>query len=817
MSILVIVESPGKITKFSNILGKNYNVKASNGHIRNLDNKQMSIDFENNFEPIYVITKPDIVKNLRLSMKNIKMIYIASDCDREGEAIAQSILDILKPKQYKRLLFSSITKNVLMDSIKNAGYINNNLVDAQKARRVLDRLYGYSISPILQKQMGGNLSAGRVQSVTVKLIADKEEEINNFIEKNKDFTYFKVSGIFSNLKANLYQLKTHNKNYYKGISAKIELDDQNFKIMFFLKKCLKSKFFIYSITEKKTYRNPSPPFTTSTLQQEAARKLSMSIDITMKIAQKLYEGGYITYMRTDSVEISKEGHNNIKKVIENEYGIEYYQKNIYKSKVKNAQEAHECCRPTHPDLIDISKEINDPFQIKLYDLIWKRTIASQMKPAELNVMIIQISISKFIEKALEPYYYFETQIEKIIFPGFMKIYKESSDEENEELNDYTGHIPKVNDEVKMKTIIAKQEFMKSPSRYSQSSLVKKLEELGIGRPATYVNTIKTILDRNYIKIGNVEGIKKKIMIFTIKKNDKNIKSAICGNIASEQDSGAISSLGTHHTMSIFDEETNINIGQEKNKILITDLGKTVTNFLVQNFNEMMDYDFTAKIEKELDDISNGKKKWYDVVKKFYDRLLPKINELKDKCNINKDKLLGEDKDGIEIFASITRYGPVVKKKLGNKFVYAKIEEPNTINNITLKEANKLLIYPKLLGKYNKKDIFLHKGNYGFYLKYNNNNYAIENNKISLTESIDIIKNKDIKTFKITYKNKTTNVIILNGKFGPYIQVRGQNKKNYPIPKNININDLTEKKIKKIISGKKIFKNNNGSKTSKKVK
>ena len=805
MSILVIVESPGKITKFSNILGKNYNVKASNGHIRNLDNKQMSIDFENNFEPIYIITKPDVVKKLRLNMKNIKMIYIASDCDREGEAIAQSLLDILKPKQYKRLLFSSITKSALMESIKNAGYINSNLVDAQKARRVLDRLYGYSISPILQKQMGGNLSAGRVQSVTVKLIVDKEEEINNFIEKNKDFTYFKVSGIFSKLKANLYQLKTQNKNFYKGIPAKIELDDQNNKIMSFLKTCLKSKFFIYSINEKKTYRNPSPPFTTSTLQQEAARKLSMSIDMTMKIAQKLYEEGYITYMRTDSVEISEEGHNSIKKVIEKEYGIEYYQKNIYKSKVKNAQEAHECCRPTHPDLIDISKEINDPFQIKLYDLIWKRTIASQMKPAELNVMIIQISISKFIEKSLEPFYYFESQIEKIIFPGFMKIYKESSDEEN----DYSGHpqyaeivipnlaqeqvqIPKVGDEVKMETIIAKQEFMKYPSRYSQSSLVKKLEELGIGRPATYVNTIKTILERNYIKIGNVEGIEKKIMIFTIKKNNKK-------------------------TMTIFEDEQNINIGHEKNKILITDLGKTVTKFLVQNFDEMMDYDFTAKIEKELDDISNGKKKWFDVVKNFYDRLLPKINELKNKVNVNKDKLLGEDKNGIEIFASITRYGPVVKKRLGNKFIYAKIEEPNAIDTITLKEANKLLIYPKLLGKYNKKDIFLHKGNYGFYLKYNNNNYAIENHKISLDEAIDIIKSKNIKTFKITYKNKTTDVIILNGKFGPYIQVKGKNKKNYPIPKNINIDDLTETDIKNIISKKKIFKNRNGSKTSKKVK
>ena len=349
MTILFIVESPGKIKKISQILGKNYIVKASVGHIRDLDPNKMSVDIDNYFEPIYIIMKHDVVKNLKNAMKNVDMVYLAADSDREGEQIAQSLYDVLKPKKYKRLRFNAITKTAITDAIKNADKIDKNLVDAQKARRVLDRLYGYLISPILQKQLGGKLSAGRVQSVAAKIVIDKENEIENFIDKNSDSSFFKVNGLFSGIKATLYE-SSNKKSYllekpFKGKIAQLSIvddneDEPNLNVIIFMKKCLKSEFMIHAVFDKIANKSPTPPFTTSTLQQEANRKFGMSVDLTMKIAQKLYEEGYITYMRTDSVEISQDGHKEIKKVIEKEYGEEYYQKNVYKNKSVSAQMAH---------------------------------------------------------------------------------------------------------------------------------------------------------------------------------------------------------------------------------------------------------------------------------------------------------------------------------------------------------------------------------------------------------------------------------------------------------------------------------------------
>lgn len=825
MTILFIVESPGKIAKISSFLGKNYLVKASVGHFRDLDKKKMSIDFENNFEPMYVITKPDVVRNLKSAMKGITMVYLASDDDLEGEQIAESLFRTLNPKNYKRLKFNAITKKAILEAIDNAGEIDKNLVSAQKTRRVLDRLFGYLISPILQKQIGGSLSAGRVQSVAAKIVIDKENDIKIFLEKNSDSSYFKVHGCFSKMKSVLCE-STDAKPYnlekaFKGKTAHISLmdddDKKNANAITFLKKCLKSKFIIHSIGDKIATRSPAPPFTTSTLQQEANRKFGMSPDITMKTAQKLYEAGYITYMRTDSVEISAEGHDDIKKVIIEEFGKEFYQKNIYKTKASNAQMAHEAVRPTHSELLSIEKETDDKYQTKLYKLIWQRTIASQMKPAQINVTTIQIAIEKFIVEKINPFYYFQSQIEKIIFMGFMKVYVESTDDpvdedENEgQTKNFKGKLPSKGDIVVMEEIIAKQEYMRPPPRYSQASIVKKLEELGIGRPSTFVNTIKTIEDREYVRIGDIPGIKKEIITYGIKSEKGK------------------------HIMSILEEAGTVLLGKETKKIIPTGLGITVNDFLVEHFPEMMDYKFTAKMEEELDAISKGEKVWYKVVKKFYDKLKPIIDELSKKKGIAQttEKLLGLDEDDNEIFATKTKFGPVVKKLLGSKTMYAKIVDPLTLETIKLKDAIKLFEYPKILGQHEKSDVLLQKGQFGFYLAWNKENYSlaggtdINAKDLDLKQAVKIIKEKksnNLAEFEITEKGKKLKAVVLDGKFGPYISVKRANKKiNYPLAKSVDPKTLTKADVQVIISSKKIYDKTNkipkvdsGSKTSKKT-
>jgi DNA topoisomerase I len=816
MSILFIVESPGKIAKISGFLGKNYIVKASVGHFRDLDHATMSIDFDNNFEPIYVITKQNVVKNLKSAMKNINTVYLATDLDREGEAISQHLYDVLKPKNYKRLVFNAITKEAILNSIKNAGAIDKNLVNAQKARRILDRLYGYLISPLLQNQIGGKLSAGRVQSVTTKIVIDKENEIKDFIDKNKDSTFFKVNGFFSGLKANLFLTTNPNTDdAYNGKVAHLPITDSvnpNAKIITFMKTCLKSEFTVHSVGNKIIMRHPSPPFETSTLQQEANRKFGMSVDTTMSVAQKLYEGGYITYMRTDSIEISSEGHKEIKNVVLEEYGIEYYQKNIYKNKSANAQEAHEAIRPTHPELLSLENEIDDAFQIKLYKLIWQRTIASQMKPAKINAIIIQINISKFMVEDIDPFYFFQSQIEKIVFPGFMKVYIESIDDaenvEDDTMKDFSGKIPKKDDILSMEEIIAKQEYKNPPPRYTEASLVKTLKKLGIGRPSTYVNTIKTIIQRSYVKIGNIPGIKKDIITYTIKSQNKK------------------------HIMQVFEESGSILLGKENKKIMPTDLGITVNDFLIEKFSEMMDYKFTAKMEEELDAISNGQKIWHKVVKKFYDKLAPIVNELATKGITKKEQSLGIDDDGNEIFALRTKYGPAVKKQVGPKTVYAKILDPLTLDKIKLKDAIKLFEYPKNLGQYKNKDIMLHKGHRSgqnnFYISYDKDNYPLEADndaEIDLNKAIKIIQTKKsniLKESTLTLNKKKIKASVLNGQFGPYIRViNGKKKINYPIPKNIDPTKIDDDQILEIISKKSTPKKSyvqtkkyTGSKTSK---
>lgn len=804
MSILIIVESPGKIKKIASFLGKNYIVKASVGHFRDLDPKKLSIDFDNHFEPIYIITKKDVVSSLRSAMKNVKMVYIASDNDREGEFIGFSLYEVLKPKQYKRLRFNAITKKDILAAINNPSEIDQNLVCAQKARRVLDRLYGYLISPILQNQIGGKLSAGRVQSVAAKIVIDKENEIKEFLEKNKNSTYFRVNGVFSKMKANLY-LSEDKKPYqledpYQGKAAHLPLDEgknPNAKVMEFLKQCQKSDFVVHAVFDKISTRSPSPPFTTSTLQQEAHRKFGMSVDLTMKTAQKLYEGGFITYMRTDSVEISAEGHKEIKAAIEKEYGKDYYQKNVYKNKIANSQEAHECIRPTHPDLLSVEKETSDPNEIKLYKLIWQRTIASQMKPAKIKITTIQISISEFINNKITPFYYFQSQVEKVVFPGFMKVYTESVDDatKDEASNkDFKGKIPNEGNKLTMEEIVAKQEYLKPPPRYTEASLVKKLEALGIGRPSTYVNTIKTIMAREYVKVGNVLGIKKDVMKFWIKKGEK----TIC------------------------QESNTVVLGKENKKIIPTPLGITVNDFLVKHFPEMMDYKFTAKMEEDLDDISNGKKVWYKVVENFYSKLKPIIKELQ-KNSVAKDtgRLLGTDKEGNEIYAIKTKYGPAVMKKIGDKPVYANLEDLSMLETIKLKDAVKLLQYPKLLGRYQNKEVWLYKGKFGFYVVYDGNNYSVstETDLKGAMLAIQTAQKNKLGEFNITLNKKKCKALVKNGQYGPYIQVvSGKQRKNYPLPKGIEASKLNSGAIVEIVSQKRTVrkKRYGGSKTAKKA-
>lgn len=805
MKYLFIVESPGKIKKISGFLGKDFVVKASVGHFRDLDPKKMSIDFANHFEPIYIITKPDVVKNLREAAKGVDLIYLATDSDFEGSGISQSILDVLKPKKYKRLLFNSITKQAILTAIKEGGEINHNHVNAQKTRRVLDRLYGYLISPLLQRTLGGKLSAGRVQSPTVELVIDRENEIRKFLEENATSSYFKVHGIFTSnkLRAILYESsdkdpyvlaekKTKEKTPFKGKSAQIPLikgDKPNAKVEVFMKRCLKSEFVVHSVTDRISLRSPAPPFTTSTLQQEANRKFGMSIDVTMRTAQKLYEGGYITYMRTDSVEISAEGHAEIKKTIEELYGKEYYHHTQYKTKSASAQEAHEAIRPVHSELatLDNEKEVTDPTQIKLYKLIWQRTIASQMKQAKINITTIQIIISKYLADRIHPYYYFQTQLEKVIFPGFMKVYVESVDdpEENDTVKingDFGGKIPKPGDKLEMIEIVAKQEFPHPPPRYTQASLVKKLEELGIGRPSTYVNTIKTILDREYIKTSDIPGTEKAITTYTITSESKKV---------------------------VYEEESTVLVGKESKKLVPTELGKTVNEYLLKNFPEMMDYKFTAKIEAELDKVADGKRIWYEVVQQFYDKLNPIVEKLKT-TKIDKsqnDKLLGKDETGAEIFASKTKFGPRLKKMLGDKFVYAPIPESFNLENITLEAAIGAFSYPKLLGKYNGKEVFLRKGKKNFYVTYNGEPYWLPD---TITTDIDldtaIKKITETKVLSLKENGKTIKAIVFpKGTYGPYIQItRGKKKTNYKIPDDVNVDDLTEEKILEIISKPKTF-------------
>lgn len=783
--ILVIVESPGKIKKLQSILGDKYIVMASVGHLIDLNPKKLSIDIENDFEPTYQIisdpknkiSKKNVVADLRKAAKNASDVLLAADQDREGEMIAWSIATVLNLdiKKAKRIVFKSITKEEILNAVKNPTKIDMNLVDAQKARRILDRIIGFEISPILWKNIGsGSLSAGRVQSVVTRLLIDRENEIKEFLQDtNLNNGYFDFKGEFDNI-TNCDLIEFKKSKYEK---AKIS-GESNAKSL--LKNLIKYNYKVDNIIEKDSFRQPSPPFTTSTLVQEAARKLGFTIKRTNYAAQKLYEAGYITYMRTDSVNLSKEASDNIKKFIDKKYGSEsnkYYRyMNYSSSKNGNTQEAHEACRPTDVNVENINSNESD--EIKLYNLIWKRTIASQMQPAKIKLTDLVIKVDNVNNKD-NSNYGFVSQFNNLVFDGFLSIYgmiSENIQEDEQEdinLNLKKINIPKIGTKIILTNLISEQKYNKPPSRYNEASLINKLDpkNLNIGRPATYGPIINTIIERKYVNVGDIEGIEKDSVI-------------ICWD---------------NKTNKIKEKLNKMKLGKESNKLIPTSLGVVVTDFLIKNFNDIVDYKYTALMEVLLDEIAEGKKEWVKVLDTFYKKFHPIVeNLLKAKTTIISDskKLLGihpETKE--EIYISFAKYGDV----LIMNGVYAPIKAPLTKDSITIQDAVKIFEYPKKLGKYEKKTVLLNKGKYGLYITIGTgkcketislSNTNLEEKNITLEKVLDLIKERKKNVLKeITHNNITYN--LLEGPYGKYFSINDLNKKKKT---NISASTLSDKQI-----------------------
>lgn len=785
---LVIVESPGKIKKIGQYLGSDYIVKASFGHVQDLDKETLSIDVENNFTPLYKVTpeKKKVVKELQGLAKDCKDIILASDGDREGEAIAYSLADVLKIKQPKRIVFHEITKNALTTAINNPTTINYNMVNAQQARRLLDRLVGYKISPILWKFMTSNSSqsAGRVQSVVVRIIIDKENEISKSISE----PYFKTTGEFilngkdDKVKINsVLSLSDNNKLY--------EFNSEEESKVFLQKITKKTIFKVAEVDNKKSIRKPSAPFITSSLQQEASTKLRFSVKKTMDVAQKLYEGGWITYMRSDSPNISKEAIEEAKKYIINTFGQEYSDPKNYTSKSANSQDAHECIRPTHLNKPEIEELEGD--QKKLYTLIWKRTIASQMANALVNVQTIRIDALNSKESILvfnKTKTHFVSTLENVEFSGYLIVYDNTPEDEDKN----TGKLQiKAKDILDLNKITISEEYTKPPLRYNEASLVKYLEKNGIGRPSTYASIISKVIERQYVEIKDIEGTSKESKHIELNKS-----------------------------FSITETTKKVTIGKEQKKIVPTSLGRTVNEFLMKYFEPIMDVEFTANFETYLDKIAEGKANWITVLRTFYDMFNPIVEKLneeakdkKEKLGSTNDKLLGKNSEGIEVYTGSGKYGPYVKVMEEGKWKYAPLKDVS-IEKVTLEEALELLEFPKTLGKVGSAIVTLNKGQYGFYLKCAGKNISIKDDVDIDTVDIDyarqIINAGDpyaLKTFKV--KDKTIN--IKKGDYGPYLQIVSKSsKQNISLPPNLskNIDGITIDDVLKIIANK------NGTRSSK---
>ncbi|OIO99565.1 MAG: DNA topoisomerase I [Bacteroidetes bacterium CG2_30_33_31] len=751
---LVIVESPAKAKTIEKFLGKDFIVKSSFGHVRDLSKSKLGVEVENGFKPIYVNDpeKKKIITELKKLSEESEIVWLATDEDREGEAIAWHLKETLKlaDDKIKRIVFHEITKDAILNAVQNPRTIDIDLVNAQQARRVLDRLVGFELSPLLWRKVMPSLSAGRVQSVSLRLIVEREVEIDEFSAEPA----FKITGTFLTSNGEIIKAEISNRFVLKKDAEE------------FLKSCSKANFKISSVEKKPAKKTPPPPFTTSTLQQEAARKLGFSVAKTMMTAQKLYESGQITYMRTDSVHLSDLALNAAKAEITESFGSKYSKSRQFATNTKGAQEAHEAIRPTY---FNKQSSAGDASQKRLYDLIWKRSTASQMADAELEKTVINI-------EAANVKYNFVARGEVIIFDGFLKLYTETSDNEDEEVID--GLLPKVskNEALNYGVIEAIQRFTKQPPRYTEASLVKKMEELGIGRPSTYAPTISTIIKRNYVVKEEREGKQRNIEKIELKD----------GKL----------------TSSNFFE----NYGFEKNKLFPTDIGILVNSFLMTYFSDIIDYQFTANVEKEFDLISDGKNEWNAMIKEFYVGFRKKIEETKE----NSDKFSGErfmgidQKTGKNIYVKLGKYGPIAQ--IGEttdeiKPRFAGLNENQSLKTISLEEVIKLFDYPKFIGKYNNFELNVAVGRFGPYIKMDKSFFSIpksdDPSNITLDRAIELItakqeadKNKLIQEF-----SEEEGIKVLNGRFGPYISFE---KNNYKIDKTKDPKTLTLEDCKLII-------------------
>ena len=747
---LVIVESATKAKTIEKILGQDFKVVSCVGHISDLPVKELGVDVENNFQPKYVVPteKKPIIRDLKKYVKDSEKVWLASDEDREGEAIAWHLYENLdlSNKDYERIVFHEITKNAILKSLENPREINFNLVNAQQARRVLDRLVGYELSPVLWRKVKAGLSAGRVQSVSVRLIVEKEREIKTFVSKSS----YKSIGVFETNDG--VKLKAELNEKYSSVSEVKEFFEKNYG----------SLFNVASTDKKPGKKSPTPPFTTSTLQQEASRKLGFGVTRTMSTAQKLYEAGFITYMRTDSVTLSNEAKSSIIKKIEAKYGNDYVNPRDYKNKNKSAQEAHEAVRPTD---INVDQITSDYDQQRLYELIWKRTISSQMSDAQIERTVVNIKTVSYNQ-------IFIARGEVIKFDGFLRVYNEGTDDEIEEEKDV---LPALNTDEKLNllNITSKESFTRPPSRYTEASLVKKLEELGIGRPATYATTISTIQNRGYISKGDNEGVERDYNF--IEFNQEGIKE------------------------SILKEKT----GSNKGKLVPTDIGMIVNDFLVDNFNNILDYGFTAEVEKNFDKIATGDQNWTDIIKQFYGEFHETVNDVRENAERQSgEKVLGTDPiSGRIVKVRLGKFGPIAQ--IGTideeeKPVFASLTKDQQLDTITIEEALELFKFPKEIGNYKDEIITVNNGRYGPYIKFSTKSISIPNNldphAVDINKAIELIDEKLKSEEPIhTYNDKP--VTKGKGRFGPFIK---WNDLFINVNKTYDFDDLSINNIEELI-------------------
>lgn len=749
---LVIVESPAKAKTIEKFLGKDYKVMSSYGHIRDLKKKELSIDLDT-LNPDYEIPeeKKKVVSELKKNAKAAKKIWLASDEDREGEAISWHLCEVLglDEANTNRIVFHEITKPAILKAIETPRHLDMNLVNAQQARRVLDRLVGFRLSPVLWRKVKPALSAGRVQSVAVRLIVEREREIQNFVSE----PYYRVNAVFA------VTSDDGAKNEVKAeLSNRFKTHEE---ALAFLEECKKSKFTVSSITKKPLKRTPAPPFTTSTLQQEAARKLGFTVSQTMMVAQRLYEAGRITYMRTDSVNLSSLAINTSKDEIVRLYGEEYSKVRMYHTHSKGAQEAHEAIRPTYIDNVSIEGTSQEK---RLYDLIWKRTIASQMADAQIEKTTVNIAMESEAGKTTNDLQFIANG-EVVAFEGFLKVYHESTDDEDAG-EEFSHALPVMHEgeELERREIVSTERYSQSPNRYTEASLVRKLEELGIGRPSTYAPTISTIQQRDYVHKGDRKGEERKYAVDSL--------------------------LGLKITSKTKKEMA----GADKGKLIPTDIGMVVNDFLMENFPEIMDYNFTAKVEQEFDKIAEGKAEWNKEMKVFYQGFEPEVEKV---MNARSEHKAGERELGIDpatgkpVFVKIGRFGPVVQIGTAedeDKPRFSQLPSDKSMETITLNEALELFKLPRTVGQFEGTDVVIGAGRFGPYVLHNKKYVSLPKDEnpmtITLDAAINLIQKKRLQEAQRHLKTfeEDANMEVMNGRYGPYIAYNG---KNYRMPKALH--------------------------------